>query len=346
MTTHATTPSAATLRTASLAPPPRVPSLAELRPTHWHRPLVILAGAMGVLTILSVVGVLFDAREVTNAAVWMKPLKFAISIGIYSLTLAWLIGRLPAGSRIARVASVAGTITAIGLAIELVIIDGFALFGDTSHFNVSTPFHAAMWSVMAVSISVVWVMSLLVAALLFRAPLGDSARSLAIRAGAVIALVGMAIAFLMTGPMPGQISDYTGVIGAHTVGLADGGPGLLFLGWSTVAGDLRVPHFIGMHALQALPLFVLVLELLARRMPALQDQHRRFRLVLVAVITFSIALLILTVQALLGQSVVAPSPAIATVGIALAAVTIAAATAIMVAPAGRSRQRPSLPKLG
>ncbi len=48
----------------------------------------------GGLAILSFAGVLLDSREVTNSAVWIKPLKFALSIGICSLTLAWLIGRL------------------------------------------------------------------------------------------------------------------------------------------------------------------------------------------------------------------------------------------------------------
>ncbi len=283
---------------------------------------------MGGLVILHSAGVLLDPREVTNAGVWLKPLKFSLSIGIYSLTLAWLIGRLPSGA-LATIAKIAGTIAATGLAIEMVIIDGFALVGETSHFNLSTPFHAAMWHTMAASIVVVWVMTFVVAALLFRAPLGDAARTLAIRAGALIALAGMALAFLMTGPKAGQIGDHPGVVGAHTVGLADGGAGLPLLGWSTVAGDLRVPHFVGMHALQALPLFVLLLELLAWKLPALRDARRRSRLVLLASATFASTLVLLTAQALIGQSIVAPSGTILTSGIILAGAAVTATIVIM-----------------
>ena len=331
---------------ASPTGPPTIPaqvgpSLSELRPAHWHRPLLVLAAMMGVLVILHTAGVLLDSREVTNAGVWLKPLKFSLSIGIYSLTLAWLIGRLPSGAR-ATIASIAGTISATGLAIEMVIIDGFALVGESSHFNLSTPFHAAMWHAMAASIAVVWVMTFVVAALLFRAPLGDAARTLAIRAGALIALAGMALAFLMTGPKAGQSSDYPGLVGAHTVGLADGGPGLPLLGWSTVAGDLRIPHFVGMHALQALPLFVLLLELLAWKLPALRDARRRSRLVLLASATFASTLVLLTAQALMGQSIVAPTGNILTGGIILAVAAVTA-TIVIMKTSSVSRREPPAP---
>jgi hypothetical protein len=90
------------------------------------------------------------------------------------------------------------------------------------------------------------------------------------------------------------------------VGLADGGPGLPLLGWSTVGGDLRIPHFVGMHALQTIPLVLVALELLAVRVAALRSPEVRRDLVGVAVAGFAAVLALLTWQALRGQSIVAP----------------------------------------
>jgi hypothetical protein len=279
---------------------------------------------MIALAAFCTVAAIVDPRQLLGTDLWFKPLKFALSTGIYAFTWSWLIPQL---GRSKRLAWWAGTVSAILLLVELIIITGAAAAGTTSHFNVSTPLATSLWAIMAFSISVVWVMTFIASILLFRSKLGDAARSLAIRAGAILALVGMALAFLMTGPKGDQISNYQGVIGAHAVGVPDGGPGLPVLGWSTVGGDLRIPHFIGMHALQAIPIFLILLELASRRVAVLRDVTVRVRLVLIATITYAAALAVLTWQALRGQSIVHPDAATLAVAAAIAVVAVAAALA-------------------
>ena len=295
----------------------------------WHRPLLWLGFLMAALTVFCIIAAIVDPRQILGADLWFKPLKFGISIAIYSFTWAWLIPQL---GRARRLAWWAGTVSAILLVVEIVIITGAAAVGTTSHFNVSTPFAAALWGAMAVSISTVWVATFVVSIMLFREKLGDAARSLAIRAGAIIALVGMGLAFLMTGPQGDQISNYKGIIGAHTVGLADGGPGIPVLGWSTVAGDLRIPHFVGMHALQLIPLALIVIELLARRVPRLRDVAVRVRLVTIVIGTYALTLAVLTWQALRGQSIVHPDALTLAMASTIAALALVATVLTLVRP--------------
>jgi hypothetical protein len=281
---------------------------------------------MGVLIIVCMVGLVVDSRTLLGVNVWEKPLKFAISTAVYAVTWSWLIGQL---QRFRRVAWWAGTVSAVLLVIELAIIAGAAAFGITSHFNVSTPLNTALWSIMAGSIGTLWVATFVVSVILFRNPLGDRARTLAIRAGAVIALAGMALAFLMTSPTAQQLDNWQGIAGAHAVGIADGGPGLPILGWSTVAGDLRIPHFVGMHALQVIPLALILIELLSRRIVALRSDVVRYRLIAVVTATYAAVLATLTWQALRGQSIVQPDAATLTVTLAIAVAALVAAAVVM-----------------
>ena len=307
--------------------------------TRWHQPLLWLSLAMAASTLVTLAGLIFDPRLLDGAPIWAKPFKFSTSILIYAVTLSWLLGQLP---RWRRLAWWAGTVSAVCLAVEMVIIGGVAAAGNTSHFNVSTPLAAGLWSVMAASIVVVWLAALLVALLLFRAPLGDPARSLAIRAGLIIALIGMALAFLMTSPTADQLNSFQGIAGAHTVGRPDGGPGLPLLGWSTEAGDLRVPHFVGMHALQLIPLAALLLELGARRIPLLRAVRMRLGLIWILVVSYVGTLALLTVQALAGQSVVRPDAAVMTWGVALLAAAFLAAVVLI--SVGQSQTTKEVPE--
>lgn len=296
----------------------------DLPAQRWHRPLFGLAIALAALTVVALVGYVVDDRELLGRPLWEKPLKFTISGSIYALTWSWLLGHVTS-PRARRLAWWAGTVITATLAIELVIIVGFAAVGLRSHFMVDTPLATTAWSVMAAAITTLWVATIVAGLAMWRMPGADPARRTALRAGIVISLVGLALGFLMTGPTSAQLADFQGVAGAHTVGLPDGGPGLPLLGWSTEAGDLRIPHFVGMHALQALPLLALGLELSARRVDVLRDAVVRRRLLLVGAGAFAATVAIVTQQALRGQPIVAPDALTLSLVIAAGALSAVAA---------------------
>ena len=309
------------------------PRPALLRAFDWHRPLMAVAALMVLCSLVCLVGAAVDPRQVTGAEVWLKPLKFSLSILVYSVTWAWLIAHLP---RFRHLAQVAGTVIAVALAIEQLAIVGAAAAGVTSHFNVSSGFSTAVWGVMAISITVLYLATFVTTVLLFWFRLPTRLLTVAVRAGAALALIGMGLAFLMTGPTAAQLDDWQGIAGAHTVGLADGGPGLPLVGWSTVAGDLRIPHFVGMHALQVVPLVAIALDALGRRGRRLADDRVRLRLVVVTVVAYTAVLGVLTAQALAGQSIVRPDAWFAAAGWIVALGTVVAWVGVLLAGGRRS----------
>jgi hypothetical protein len=97
-----------------------------------------------------------------------------------------------------------------------------------------------------------------------------------------------------------RASGRIAVAGAHTVGAPDGGPGVPGTGWSRQHGDLRVAHFLGLHAMQALPLLAVAVR--RRHLAA----ARSSRLVVSAAASYTLLFLLLLWQALRGQSIVDP----------------------------------------
>lgn len=296
----------------------------------WHRPLMTLAALMLVCAVVSVVGILIDPRVILGAPAWAKPLKFSLSIFLYAITWAWLIAHLP---RWRRIAHALGTVVAVALAIEQVAIVWAAATGTTSHFNVSDGVHVAVWTTMAIAIAVVYMCALITSIAVFFLQLPTPSLTFAVRAGAVIGLAGLGVAFFMTGPTSQQLSDFQGIAGAHAVGVADGGPGIPLLGWSTVGGDYRVPHFIGMHALQLLPLLALALLALGRRWRWIAPASVQLRLIVTATVAYAASFVLLTLQAMAGQSVVQPSGVFLIAGIVIAVAAITAAGVVIEAGA-------------
>jgi hypothetical protein len=308
----------------------------------WTLNAPLTAAGLLMLAALAaaLAGLRFDPRVVTGSPAWLKPAKFAASTAIYMFTLTWIFSYLPDWPRLRR--RVAWT-TAVVLVLEVAVIVLQAWRGTTSHFNVGTPLDAVLFAMMGLGILVQTAASVVVAAALWRQPFADHALGWALRLGMVISIMGASTGGLMTRPTAAQLADARAghrltVAGAHTVGAPDGGPGLPGTGWSVQHGDLRVPHFLGLHAMQMLPLMALFV---IRRSTA---DARRVRLVWVAGASYVALFALLLAQALRGEAVVAPSTGSIAALIAWAFGTAAAAA--WIASGGAARMRTSAAVLG
>lgn len=264
-------------------------------------PLTAVGLLMVVVAVPSLIGVFVDPRIITGAPAWLKPFKFAISTAIYSLTLAWVFGWLSDRPRVRRVV---GWTTAIVFVLEVALIDMQAWRGTPSHFNVSTPFDRAVFLVMGSAILLQTLVSVAVAVVLWRQRFTDRALGWSLRLGMTLTIVGALTGPLMTRPTAAQLADARAgkpitKVGAHTIGGADGGPGVPVTGWSREHGDVRVPHFIGLHALQALALVAVAVRRWRR------SEATRVRVVLAAAASYAALFVLLLWNALRGHSMVA-----------------------------------------
>jgi hypothetical protein len=286
--------------------------------------MVVVAGA-------SLLAMAVDPRVITGAPAWLKPFKFAASTAIYSLTLAWIFGRLSDWPRVRRVV---GWVTAIVFVLEVVVIDIQAWRGTTSHFNVSTRVNGVVFVVMGAAIVLQTLVSVAVAIALWRQRFTDRPLGWALRFGMVLTIVGALTGPLMTRPTAAQLAEARAgarmtTAGAHSVGGVDGGPGVPVTGWSREHGDLRVPHFIGLHALQALALVAVGLRRWRR------PETARIKAVVAAAASYAALFLLLLWSALRGQSVVGPDAT------ALASILIwAVGTVVVLGWIARSSERP------
>jgi hypothetical protein len=112
--------------------------------------LFIFAAVNFSLALFFFVASLVYPIQLLGANAWYKPIKFALSIGIYSITLAWFTGYLEKGIEI----SIINGIIILTLGFEIIYIGIQAGRGEMSHFKIDTPFYSSMYALMATAAAI------------------------------------------------------------------------------------------------------------------------------------------------------------------------------------------------
>jgi hypothetical protein len=225
----------------------------------------------------------FDPRVIGSENVWVKPLKFAISTAVHFATIALAVHYLrPAWGANAWMSGLAiVSITAAFLEVGYIAVQGAR--GLPSHFNVSTPTYAILWSLMAAGAVLVLAPMAVVGVL---ALADDQARwPLAIRVGVAAGMIGGAVLTLVTAFRLGaNMSHFVGPVPLDDTRMA-------LTGWSLRGADLRPAHFLATHMAQAVPIAsLLASSLLAQRAAAISALLFAFAWTALTLIVFANAL--------------------------------------------------------
>ncbi|WP_205302860.1 hypothetical protein [Nonomuraea montanisoli] len=301
----------------------------------WHRPLLLCAGLMSALVLVSLAGLVTDSRTLLGESVWVKPLKFGFAFALYAGTLAWLISKLTKARRLGRWI---GTVFAVGVTVEVAAITIQAARGTFSHFNAdqSDPVTLALVPVLTTGVMIVLITQLVIAVMVLVQRAAGPALTRAIRAGLGLATAGMLIPlyWMVTDLHPRTVTDANGaqvpMYQGHGIGDPDG-HGMPLTNWSVTGGDFRVPHFFALHGIQVLLVVTAVLAALAARHVWLRDERVRARLVGCAALGYTGLVAVVTWQAARGQSLIHPDTATLAALAAVALITAFATTWTIVA---------------
>jgi hypothetical protein len=217
--------------------------------------------AVAMLLSLAVCAVLLavDSRALDNGdPVWLKPIRFSLAFAVHLFTMLWLahLGR-GVGESLHRAFAAGLWLQLAAAVVEWLCIAVQAARGVHSHFNYATFFDHAVFTVMGWGTAVLLAGMVACAWGVARSHAQASLKGLLLGAQA-LAVLGALAGVLMVMPTAEQRvlldqGQRLAWIGGTTVGVS-AGTALPFFHWDVGAGDWRAVHFVGLHALQALPL--------------------------------------------------------------------------------------------
>ncbi len=212
---------------------------------HFEPRLLRAGLAILALMVPTAFALALDPRTLNDIPIWIKPLKFQVSVGVYLLTLSWFLAALPERVRRGRFVAVLVAVAVTTSAFEIAYITLQAARGLASHYNVGDPFHGVMYTLMGVGAVTLTALSPAVAVLLSRHRPAHWTTAFW-----VSVVLGLVLTFVLGAGAGAVLSSGDG----HWIGgvRSDAG-GVPVFGWSRTGGDLRTAHFLGMHAMHVLP---------------------------------------------------------------------------------------------
>lgn len=224
--------------------------------------LSVGVGWQMALLVLSAAAFPFDRRQVLGLNPWIKPIKFELSAMIFLVSMALILRALGSTGRWQRAQLWMGWGFCVCMTLENTIIALQSLRGVRSHMNVTTLTDGLLFGVMGLFIAlntalVGWLLALWLMTRKIVQPVVAWGVGLGLAFQLAAAAEGVRIV-MNSGHVVGPIDAAAGHQMRQHIAL-DGGPGLPFLNWSTIHGDLRVAHFFALHALQILVVVALLL---------------------------------------------------------------------------------------
>jgi glucan phosphoethanolaminetransferase (alkaline phosphatase superfamily) len=219
--------------------------LAHSAPAPRQSQLVVLTALSFALLALLTAWAVVDLRLLDGTPVWAKPVKFALSFAVLFGTLALVEQRLSPEWRQGWTLRITVAIMAAAMFIEMAYMIFMAAQQQPSHFNLSTPFTALMYSVMGAGAVSLMAGVAVFGGVALRDAKADLAPALRWGVG-----WGFLLSFALTLVTAGYMSSVGTLVGE----VAEGAATLPLMGWSASVGDIRPAHFLALHAMQALPL--------------------------------------------------------------------------------------------
>ncbi len=217
------------------------------RTLYRDEPVLLFATAILTAMMLpTFFAFLAETRTFNGINVWIKPLKFMSSAAIFLATLAIFMPFLDRSQRERKSVNAAVWIISVFLILEILYITFRASRAEASHFNRENVIGIVLYAWMGITILIATVLSGWIGWLILKSkdPIARPELRYAVGVGLVVCT---ALGSLTAVYMSTQTGHWVG-------GVRNDAGGSFFFGWSRTGGDLRVAHFIGLHAMQGIPL--------------------------------------------------------------------------------------------